>query len=76
MLEWLPRLADDPLAVATARKHDSPVPVCVAQVPGTDTFVDYLVVDQFRTILIHAVANLSFDDLRQAMRRSNPPPLA
>lgn len=57
MLEWLRRLATDPVAVASARRdHDRPV--YVAEVPDTTAFVSYLVAEQYRTVLILRVVDV------------------
>lgn len=58
MLEWLPTLAADPVGVSVVRKDRAGVPGYVAEVPGTSAFVDYIVVEQFRTILIHNVVDV------------------
>lgn len=66
MLEWLPKLAADPAGVAVATSFRPGVPAYVAEVPGTDAFVDYTVIDQYKTILILAVTTLRLDDLEEA----------
>lgn len=64
MLAWLPRLASTPEEMARAHKLNRPgVPAFTAMVPGTNAFVDYVVVAQFRTVLILGVTNLGIDDL-------------
>jgi hypothetical protein len=54
MLEWLPKLCADPWEASTMHRGPSPS-VFVAAVPGTNAFVDYLVSDQYKTVLILAV---------------------
>ena len=64
MLAWLPKLAADPEGVASARMPDRPgVPGFTAMVDGTNAFVDYTVVDQYRTVMILGVTNFGIDDL-------------
>ena len=58
MLSWLPILAGSPEGVASARLRREGVPAYTAAVPGTDAFVDYVVVAQYRTVLILAVDNV------------------
>lgn len=55
VLDWLPGLAADPAGVATATRARPGVPAYVARVPGTRTFVDYAVVEQYRTVLITGI---------------------
>lgn len=57
MLEWLERLALDPRQVATATLNRRGVPAFTAAVPGTDAFVDYIVVEQYHTVMILRVTN-------------------
>lgn len=64
MLAWLPRLAADPEESARAVRHDQPgVPAFTAMVPGTNAFVDYVVVKQYQTVMILGVTNFGLDDL-------------
>ena len=63
MLAWLPRLAESPSGVATAALPRPGVPAFTASVPGTDAWVDYIVVDQYQTIMILGVSDLGPDDL-------------
>ena len=62
MLAWLPKLAAGPVDVAFA-KLPRRVPAYVASVPGTDAFVDYTVIEQYRTVVIFAVTSLRLEDL-------------
>ncbi len=55
MLAWLPQLSIAPERVANARLRRAGVPAYTARVPGTDAFVDYVVVEQFKTVLILGV---------------------
>jgi hypothetical protein len=64
MLDWLPELAADPMNVATAFRTDQPgVPAFTAMVPGTAAFVDYLVVEQYSTVVIVGCSDLRIEDL-------------
>lgn len=63
MLVWLPELAADPAGVATATSFRPGVPAYVAEVPGTDAFVDYTVIEQYQTVLILKVTNLRLEDV-------------
>ena len=58
MLDFLPRLAADPLGVSTAIRKDPGVPACTVDVPGTDSFLDYLIVDQYKTVLILRITDV------------------
>jgi hypothetical protein len=62
LLDWLPKLAADPAGVATAVLQRRGVPAYTAAVPGTDAFVDYVVVDQYKTVLIIGVETVRLDD--------------
>jgi len=62
MLRWLPALAADPEGVASAVLRRPGVAAYTAAVPGTDAFVDYLVIDQYETVLILRVTTVSLDD--------------
>ena len=55
MLAWLPKLAESPETVASARLPRAGVPAYTAAVPGTEAFVDYVVVEQYKTVLIIGV---------------------
>lgn len=55
MLAWLPQLSIAPEKVADARLRRSNLIAYTARVPGTDAFVDYVVVEQFKTVLILGV---------------------
>jgi hypothetical protein len=64
MLDWLPKLADNPEDMARAHKIALPgVPAFTAMVPGTNAFVDYIVVEQYKTVMILGVTNFGVDDL-------------
>jgi hypothetical protein len=64
MFDWLPKLAENPEAMARARQINRPgVPAFTAMVPGTNAFVDYVVVEQYKTVLILGVTNFGIDDL-------------
>lgn len=58
MLGFLPSLADDPLGVATAIRSQPGVPACTVDVPGTDAFLDYIVIDQYMTVAILRVIDV------------------
>lgn len=57
LLAWLPELAADPVGVSASRSPRPGVPAYAARVPGTHTFVDYAVVEQFHTVLIVAITS-------------------
>lgn len=61
LLDWLPQLAADPPAVAAAVQARPGVPAYVARVPGTHIFVDYAVVEQYRTVLITGIHTVRWD---------------
>lgn len=63
MLAWLQELARDPGGVAMFRRDRPGVPAYVAEVPGTDAFVDYTVIDQYCTVVILDVVTLRLEDL-------------
>jgi hypothetical protein len=64
MFAWLPRLASDPEDSARAIRRNRPgVPAYTAMVPGTNAFVDYTVVEQYKTVMILGVTNFGLDDL-------------
>lgn len=67
MLDWLPRLAADPAGVATAERPREGIPVFVAAVPHTYAFVDYSVVEQFKTVLILRVVNTTLEDFLRSL---------
>lgn len=56
-LEWLPRLAADPEGVSSAVLARPGVPGFTALVPDVFAYVDYLVVEQFKTVLILGVTD-------------------
>lgn len=62
LLGWLPKLAEDPAGVAFATGRRPGVPAYVAVVPATQIFVDYTVIDQYRTVLILNVVTLRFNE--------------
>lgn len=67
MFAWLPQLAENPEGTSRARQLDRRgVPAFTAMVPGTNAFVDYIVVEQFQTVLILGVTNFGIDDLPDA----------
>jgi hypothetical protein len=62
MLDWLPTLAKEPRESCTAMRDRSPgLPLFTAAVPGTSAFVDYVVIDQFRTVVILAVVDVRLE---------------
>lgn len=64
MLAWLPHLVVDPHQSARAVRNGARgVAAYTAMVPGTTAFVDYLVVEQYRTVLIKAVTNVELEDV-------------
>ena len=64
MFAWLPQLAAEPEQTARAVRKERPgVPAFTAMVPGTNAFVDYIVVDQYKTVMILGVTNFGLDDL-------------
>lgn len=58
MLAWLPRLAAAPESEYDARLPRLGVPAYTARVPGTDAYVDYVVVEQYKTVLILGVEDV------------------
>ena len=62
VLTWLPELARQPREVAAARRLRPGVPAYVARIPGTEAFVDYTVVEQYRTVLILGVSSPEVED--------------
>ena len=58
MLTFLPRLAADPLGVSTAIRRQPGVPACTVDVPNTNAFLDYMVVDQYMTVLILSASDI------------------
>lgn len=64
MFDWVPLLSINPIGAATAQRLDRRLPIYVAQVPGTDAFVDYTVVEQYRTVRILGAASHRPEDLR------------
>jgi hypothetical protein len=58
MLAFLPLLAEDPLGVSTAVRMQPGVPACTVDVPGTNAFLDYLIVDQYMTVAILRVTDI------------------
>lgn len=68
MLDWLPALANDPAGVAAAMPSRPGVPAYVARVPGTHTFVDYAVVEQYKTVLLTGVMTSPLADEGEAGR--------
>lgn len=68
MLNWLPRLAANPHDSARAVRRDRPgVPAFTAMVPGTTAFVDYIVVDQYHTVMILGCSSLGLEDLQEGL---------
>lgn len=57
VLAWLPELARQPHELAAARRLRPGVPAYVARIPGTEAFVDYTVVEEYRTVLILSVSS-------------------
>lgn len=60
-LDWLPTLATDPEGVCLIRKKRPGVPAYVAEVPGTEVFVDYTVVEQYKTVAIIFLVDVGLD---------------
>lgn len=63
MLKWLPRLAEDPEEVALAVKTRPGVPAYIAAVPGSDAFVAYTVIEQYKVVMIFSVETVRYEDL-------------
>lgn len=57
MFDWLPHLAGDPQGVASAQRSGPGLPAYTAKVPGTDAFVDYTVIEQYKTVMILRVGS-------------------
>jgi hypothetical protein len=61
VLKWFPRFATDPHGCRTGMLvQPGKVPCDIARVPGTDTFVDYHVIDPANLIVLLGMETVPF----------------
>ena len=58
VLTWIARLVDDPLAIEGIPVAGERLDVQAANVPGTDVWITWLVVEQYRVVRIKEVVEL------------------
>ncbi|MGI8808177.1 MAG: hypothetical protein ACR2KK_10110 [Acidimicrobiales bacterium] len=64
VLDWLPKLAANPVAVSTAHLDRRGVPGFVAHIPHTGAYIDYTVIEQYKVVMILDVRSTRLDDLK------------